>query len=160
MLTTRTSSPYFSPNSARAPLALASSMPITRVTTGSFCSTIRLAISSTSASSSAVMGLAWETSKRRRSPSTSEPFWAMCGPSTWRSASCSRWVAEWLARIARRRAPSTSATSAAPTATPPSTTSTSWTTTSPSFLPVSVTRRLVPGAVSVPVSPTWPPDSP
>ena len=35
--TTRTSSPYFSPNSARAPDSIASSTPISFVTTGSFC---------------------------------------------------------------------------------------------------------------------------
>ena len=40
MATTRTSSPYFSPNSARAPDALASSSAISRVVTGAFCSTI------------------------------------------------------------------------------------------------------------------------
>ena len=38
--TTRTSSPYFSPNSARAPDARASSSAISRVVTGEFCSTI------------------------------------------------------------------------------------------------------------------------
>ena len=38
--TTRTSSPYFSPNSARAPEARASSSAIRRVVTGEFCSTI------------------------------------------------------------------------------------------------------------------------
>ena len=37
--TTRTSSPYFSPNSARAPEARASSSAISRVVTGEFCST-------------------------------------------------------------------------------------------------------------------------
>ena len=37
--TTRTSSPYFSPNSARAPEDRASSSAIRRVVTGEFCST-------------------------------------------------------------------------------------------------------------------------
>ena len=37
--TTRTSSPYFSPNRARAPEARASSSAISRVVTGEFCST-------------------------------------------------------------------------------------------------------------------------
>ena len=45
--TTRTSSPYFSPNSARAPEAMASSSAISRVVTGAFCSTTALAMSST-----------------------------------------------------------------------------------------------------------------
>ncbi len=39
MATTRTSSPYFSPNSARAPEARASSSAISRVVTGEFCKT-------------------------------------------------------------------------------------------------------------------------
>ena len=35
--TTRTSSPYFSPNSAMAPVSMASSSAISRVSTGVFC---------------------------------------------------------------------------------------------------------------------------
>ena len=46
-------------------------------------------------------------SKRSRSGETSEPFCATWSPSTSRSASCSRWVAEWLARVAARAAWST-----------------------------------------------------
>ena len=46
--TTRTSSPYFSPNRARAPEFFASSTLIRRVSTGVFCSTISLAMSSIS----------------------------------------------------------------------------------------------------------------
>ena len=49
------------------------------------------------------MGLGCETSKRRRSGATSEPFWATWVPRIWRSASWMRCVAEWLARMARRR---------------------------------------------------------
>ena len=51
--TTRTSSPYFSPNSARAPAARASSTAISRVVTSPFCSMTSLAMSSTRRSSSA-----------------------------------------------------------------------------------------------------------
>ena len=47
METTRTSSPYFSPKSARAPDSIASSTAMSLVTTGSFWSSTRLAISST-----------------------------------------------------------------------------------------------------------------
>ena len=50
--TTRTSSPYFSPNSARAPDARASSSAISRVVTGEFCITKSLAMSSTCSISS------------------------------------------------------------------------------------------------------------
>jgi hypothetical protein len=76
MATTRTSSPYFSPNKARAPDAIASSTAISRVVTGEFCSTMSLAISSTRSSSSLVIGLGCEKSKRSRSGATSEPFCA------------------------------------------------------------------------------------
>ena len=47
MATTRTSSPYFSPNSARAPDSIASSTAMSLVTTGSFWSSTRLAMAST-----------------------------------------------------------------------------------------------------------------
>ena len=98
--TTRTSSPYFSPNSAIAPEARASSSAISRVSTGVFSSSTALAMSSTALISSALIGLVCEKSKRRRSGETSEPFCATWVPSTWRSASCRRCVAEWLARVA------------------------------------------------------------
>ena len=83
---------------------MASSSAISRVSTGEFCSTKALAMASTAAISSGVIGLVCEKSKRSRSGATSEPFCATCVPSTWRSASCRRWVAEWLARVAERRA--------------------------------------------------------
>ena len=76
MATTRTSSLYFSPNSARAPDARASSSAIRRVVTGEFCSTKSLAMSSTFSISAAVIGFGCEKSKRSRSGATSEPFWA------------------------------------------------------------------------------------
>ena len=65
MATTRTSSPYFSPNSARAPDAIASSRLNSRVITGAFCSTMSFAMSSTFSSSAAEIGLGWEMSKRK-----------------------------------------------------------------------------------------------
>ena len=52
MATTRTSSPYFSPNRARAPDAMASSTAISRVVTSAFCSTMSFAMSSTCSISS------------------------------------------------------------------------------------------------------------
>ena len=76
MATTRTSSPYFSPNSARAPDPMASSTPIRRVVTGAFASTMSLARSSTRSISAALIGLWCEKSKRSRSGATSEPFCA------------------------------------------------------------------------------------
>ena len=87
-------SPYFSPNKARAPLARASSSAITRISTGASCRMAALAVSSTRRSSSGVSGRGCEKSKRSLSGATSEPFCATCSPSTRRSASCARWVAE------------------------------------------------------------------
>src|SRR4029450_9416031 len=43
------------------------------------------------------------------------PFCVTCAPSRRRSASCSRWVAEWCARRLVRRRPSTFISTAAPT---------------------------------------------
>src|SRR5260370_22586 len=80
--TPRPASPYFSPNSARAPEAIASSPAIRRVVTGEFCSPMSLAMSSTRPISSSLMGLGCEKSKRRRSGATSEPFCATWSPST------------------------------------------------------------------------------
>ena len=57
--------------------------------------------------SSGVSAFGWLKSKRRRSGATSEPFCVTWVPSRRRSASCSRCVAEWLARRAVRRSPST-----------------------------------------------------
>src|SRR3984893_7325852 len=92
--TTRTSSPYFSPNSARAPASRASSTAISRVVTSSFSSTTSLAISSMRLNSSGVIGFGCTKSKRNRSGATSEPRCAIWSPSTCRSASCRRCVAE------------------------------------------------------------------
>ena len=81
---------------------MAPSRSISRVSTGASCSTSAFAISSTAVISSALTGFGCEKSKRSRSGATSEPFCATCVPSVCRSASCSRCVAEWLARMAVR----------------------------------------------------------
>ena len=114
MLTTRTSSPYFSPNSAIAPLLIASSGAIRWVSTGGVLQNHGvgqvLDLADLVASSASYV----EKSKRSRSGATSEPFCATCLPSTSRSASCSRCVAEWIgARVGVRR--STSSSTASPT---------------------------------------------
>src|SRR5215217_3832346 len=158
--TTRTSSPYFSPKSARAPDSIASSTPISFVTTGSFWRSTALAMSATRRTSSSPTGFGWLKSKRRRSGATSEPFWATWSPRTWRKASCRRWVAEWLARMLARRAWSTASSREWPTLRVPCSTTTWCTKRSPSFFWVSATRTRTSTAVMVPVSPTWPPDSP
>ena len=84
--TTRTSSPYFSPNSAMAPDSIAESRSISRVVTGASWTTTWLASASTLSISSASSGFGCEKSKRSRSGATSEPFCATCEPSTPRSA--------------------------------------------------------------------------
>ena len=91
--TTRTLSPYFSPNSAMAPEAIASCVLRTAVLTGSFFRMAALTIRSTSSNCSGVTAEKCWKSKRRRSGATSEPACLTCGPSTLRSAACSRWVA-------------------------------------------------------------------
>ena len=59
-----------------------------------FCRIMALTRSSTARISSCVIGFGCEKSKRSRSGATSEPFCATWSPSTWRSASCRRCVAE------------------------------------------------------------------
>ena len=144
-----------------APVSMASSMAISRVSTGAFCRMMALAISSTAATSSALIGLVCEKSKRSRSGATSEPFCATCVPSTWRNASCSRCVAEWLARVAERRAWSTTSSTASPGLNAPFSTVPTCTIRSPSFFCVSLTRNSAPfGPLISPVSPICPPDLP
>src|SRR5262249_47343933 len=80
--TTRTSSPYFSPNSAMAPVSSASSSAISRVSTAEFCSTKALAMLSTAATSAAVIGLGCEKSKRRRGGPAPRAFFCPVRPHT------------------------------------------------------------------------------
>ena len=75
MVSTRTSSPYFSPNRASAPAAMAWSVGISRVVVSEFWRITALTWASIRSSSSGVTGLGWEKSKRSRSAFTSEPFW-------------------------------------------------------------------------------------
>ena len=74
MRSTRTRSPYFSPNSAIAPKSSASCMPMWRTSAAWLARISALTRRSTSASSAAVIGWKCEKSKRRRSGATSEPF--------------------------------------------------------------------------------------
>ena len=100
--TTRTRSPYFSPNSAIAPAAIASCVFFTSVCTGVFRRICSLTMRSISSDCSRVTALKCTKSKRSRSGATSEPACLTCGPSTCRSAACSRCVAVWLRRVASR----------------------------------------------------------
>ena len=93
MVSTRTSSPYFSPNSASAPAAMAWSVGKRRVEVSEFWRITAFTCASMRSSSSGDTGLGWEKSKRSRSAFTSEPFWLTWPPNTRFSAACSKWVA-------------------------------------------------------------------
>ena len=103
MSSTRTVSPYFSPNSIMAPVVLADSMSITRACVGWLARISALTRASRSRGS-ARRSPAWlcVKSKRVLSASTSEPFCCTCSPSTSRSALCIRWVTLWLRMVAWR----------------------------------------------------------
>ena len=94
--TTRTVSPYFSPNSAIAPFAFASAMFISSISTASDAQIAWLTSCSIVANSSAVTAPKCEKSKRRRSAETSEPAWLTCVPSVSFNALCNKWVAVWF----------------------------------------------------------------
>ena len=93
IVTTRTVSPYFSPNSAIAPDFNAASMGSSSVVTGVLSTTRRFTSDSMSASARSVSPAKWLKSKRSRSGATSEPACLTCTPTTSRSAAWRRWVA-------------------------------------------------------------------
>ena len=113
--TTRTSSPYFSPKSARAPSSCGvvrrHDPGLDRRVLPDVGVDLGLDRGELLAASSPCR---WVKSKRSRSGATRLPRCATWSPSARRSASCSRWVAEWLARIALRRSWSTASSAAAP----------------------------------------------
>jgi hypothetical protein len=115
MSSTRTSSPYFSPNSIMAPTLLRLVDGITRASVAALARISALTMRSTSRISSAVIGWVWAKSKRVLSGSTCEPFCCTWPPSTSRSALCIRWVAEWLRMVRARASVSTFAVTPLPT---------------------------------------------
>ncbi len=74
MSSTRTSSPYFSPNSIIAPVFCAASIGITRAWVAVLARISALTRASTSRICAAVIGVGCTKSKRVFSASTSEPF--------------------------------------------------------------------------------------
>ena len=159
-VTTRTVSPYFSPKIIMAPVLRASSMASSAVSPPAFWRTSSLTRASTRWSSSVVSGWKWAKSKRSASGPTTEPACLTCSPSVSRSARWSRWVAEWLARIRSRRARSTVSSTRSPTCSSPSATLPRWVTRPGTGRCASVTSTVPRGPPIIPVSPTWPPDSP
>ena len=132
----------------------------TAVSAAALRRTRSLTRSSTCCFSSSVSGAQCEKSKRSRSGATSEPFCVTCVPSTWRSAQCSRCVAEWLRRMSSRRSASTASLTVSPTRSSPDSTSPRWThNVDTGRLQSRTVMRALPDD-SVPVSPIWPPCSP
>ncbi len=127
MVTTRTRSPYFSPNSAMAPCFLASSIPMTSARTSRSRASTSLIFCSTSVITAVGTADGEPKSKRKRPGWFSEPAWAAVGPRASRSAWWVRWVAEWARAMALRRRSSIEAWALAPTVTSPTWTTPLWT---------------------------------
>ena len=106
MDTTRTWSPYFSPNSAIAPVVSAWSRSITSVCTCEFARISSFTSRSTSASSSAVDRRVMREieTQTRRAPPRCRPASRAC-PALCASAACSRCVAVWLRMVELRSVP-------------------------------------------------------
>mmetsp|Transcript_57753 Transcript_57753/g.137442 ORF Transcript_57753/g.137442 Transcript_57753/m.137442 type:complete len:201 (+) Transcript_57753:536-1138(+) len=103
--TTRTGSGYTSPKTARSDLICFASASGTslRWESNSPLITSRTSLCTLSTSST-VMGLLYEKSKRSLSGPTIEPRWSIWCPSrTLRRAQLSKWVVVWLAATADRR---------------------------------------------------------
>ena len=159
--TTRTSSPYFSPNSARAPAARASSTAISRVVTSPFCSITSLAMSSMRRSSSA-------RDRLRMREVEAQPL------RRHQRAALRDVIAEHLAQrlvqqMRRRMVGADRRTArvidlerqrSARLQCRPARPCRHARTGRRAFFCVSVTRKRTPSPTSTPVSPTWPPDSP
>ena len=102
IFTTLTTSPYFSPNKAIAPISLASAIGISWIFTEIPRHISSLTRRSTCSISSFVIGPKCEKSKRKRSLSTREPAWLTWSPNTSFRAACSKCVALWFFWISRR----------------------------------------------------------
>ena len=120
--TTRTWSPYFSPNSAIAPERTASSWLMISACTGRSASTRSLTRASTSCSTEVGTAPVAEKSKRNRPGAFSEPAWVAVSPSASRNALCTMCVAVCARLIDRRRSTSTSACAVLPDVTSPEST--------------------------------------
>ncbi|OQC26078.1 MAG: hypothetical protein BWX71_01584 [Deltaproteobacteria bacterium ADurb.Bin072] len=160
MDTTRTSSAYFSVKSAMAPRPMASSLDRISVLTGRFSSTNWFTMASILSSSSADTAAKWVKSNLSLASLTRDPDWCTWSPKTSRNARWSRCVALWWRMMLLRLPASTTSFTASPVARLPERIRTRCTITSCSVLVVSRTSALPWAEKMVPVSPTWPPDSP
>ena len=157
MDTTRTFSEYFSPNSAIAPVFLASSMFMIFVTTGRFAWISLFTSTSVFAISSAVMASKCVKSKRSLSGVTREPFCSTWFPSTVLSAFCSRCVALWFLQVSALSSGATSSVTLSPTLNMPFVTYPTCPILPPSSLIVSSTLNSASAVRITPVSPSCPP---
>mmetsp|Transcript_3666 Transcript_3666/g.13169 ORF Transcript_3666/g.13169 Transcript_3666/m.13169 type:complete len:253 (-) Transcript_3666:2017-2775(-) len=153
--TTLTSSPYFSPNIATAPAALASSIAMLCVSRGIASPIHPLIRASTCDISSGVTGRGQLKSKRRRSKSTNEPACVIPPSTTSFNADCKRWVDVWFVLARRRRSSSTSVRTLSPTfSVPDSRMAVCRNILPPPAFCTSVTATQAPSAISLPLSPT------
>ena len=106
--TTRTWSPYFSPNSAIAPDLTASAWVITSACTSRSSRITALTRASTSTITESGTAPVAEKSKRKRPGAFSEPAWVAVSPSASRNALWTMWVAVWAREMDARRSRSTS----------------------------------------------------
>ena len=102
-------SPYFSPNSATAPSAFASSMVVSKMRTASSRASRRFASSSASSRISSGTRVGCGKSNRSRPGATSEPACRACSPSSCFNVQCTTCVEVWARAVASRRPASISA---------------------------------------------------
>ena len=157
MSSTRTVSPYFSPNSIMAPVFWADSMSITRAWAWTLAKISAFTLASICAISAAVTGALWAKSNRVLSASTNEPFCCTWVPSTSRKALCIKWVAEWLRTVDSRTAVLTCACTWSLTASVPWVLVPWWANTSALIFWVSATSKVAEPLFNTPWSPTCPP---
>jgi hypothetical protein len=159
MSSTRTSSPYFSPNSIMAPVFCASSIGHHARFGRGVGDDLVVDDALDARISSAVTGWVWAKSKRVLSGSTCEPFCCTWSPSTSRSALCIRWVAEWLRAVRRARQGVDLRRDAAADFQAAGAHHAVWPKTLAWIFCVSSTAKMPCTERSSPRSPTWPPDS-
>ena len=157
MFSTRTLSPYFSPNNIMAPVALAASMSITRALACALSKISALTLASIAVICASVTGALCAKSKRVRSALTKLPFCCTCSPSTSRRALCIKCVALWLRMVLARMSMLTCADTVSPTFKLPDVSTPWWPNTSALIFCVSCTSNTLPLALMTPSSPTCPP---
>ena len=158
--TTLTSSPYFSPNKAKAPCSMPSLGVINLVITSLLLSTIWLTILLILSNSLSDIDFIWLKSNLSLSGATREPFCITCLPKVLLRDSWRRCVAEWYALILFLRSKSIFNSTLSFKLSLPFFILPKWMNKSPNFFCTSLTTKLLSPHLIVPVSPSCPPDSP